>query len=467
MKKIYLLSIFFFLISSPCYSQPSISTVTGTVSNGNSITIAGSGFGTTGPTIVLFDDFEKGSNGNAISTLEGSAQVEQWDLIESAPQNPKYSTAYKHGGSLSLLSDQSTGDGGNWAVVTFPGTTRIYLSYWVFIATGGDVPGVQMGLPNLKLGNISGGSPPATYASDYTTAVALLDLPPGDGGWQGPNPWHDTSGLSESGYGSTTWIKNRWQRYENYYLGSTSGSGSLQMWEMNSANARNRTVNVTGTTIHSGDDWTWFRLHAYAREESNGQVYYDDVYVATGTGALARVEIGNNATYSNCTNLAIITPTSWSDTSIEATVRTGSFSDGTAYLFVINSDGTASSGKEITIGSGGGDTTAPTIDSITTPDPSSITADSLSVTGTASDAVWGDGSVCKWRIGSAPDASNGTACTGTTSWTCSTSGYTRGANTLYVGCGDAVPNWGAGDSITVNFSPTAGGLTAVSGVTIR
>lgn len=114
---------------------------------------------------------------------------------------------------------------------------------------------------------------------------------------------------------------------------------------------------------------------------------------------------------------------------------------------------------------GGSDTTAPTV-SITTSDPSSITSDSLSVTGTASDAVWGDGSVCKWRIGSAPDASNGTPCTGTTSWTCATSGYSRGSNTLYVGCGDAVPNWGAGDSIVVNFPPTMPGLNAVTGLSI-
>lgn len=115
----------------------------------------------------------------------------------------------------------------------------------------------------------------------------------------------------------------------------------------------------------------------------------------------------------------------------------------------------------------GGDTTAPTIDSITTSDPSSITSDSLSVTGTASDAVWGSGSVCKWRIGSAPDASNGTDCTGTTEWTCATSGYVRGSNTLYVGCTDAAANWGAGDSITVNYLPVIQGISAVQGLSIR
>lgn len=46
------------------------------------------------------------------------------------------------------------------------------------------------------------------------------------------------------------------------------------------------------------------------------------------------------------------TVTSWSASSIQATVRTGSFSNGTAYLFVVDSDGNVSSGYEVTVGSG-------------------------------------------------------------------------------------------------------------------
>src|SRR5574343_470584 len=104
------------------------------------------------------------------------------------------------------------------------------------------------------------------------------------------------------------------------------------------------------------------------------------------------------------------------------------------------------------------DTTAPTV-SITTSSPQTITSNSLTVIGTASDAV--GVTSCKYRIGSEPGASAGTACTGTTSWTCATSGYTRGTNTLYVGCGDAAGNWGS-DSITVSYNI----LAAVTGLKI-
>ena len=89
--------------------------------------------------------------------------------------------------------------------------------------------------------------------------------------------------------------------------------------------------------------------------------------------------------------------------------------------------------------------------SITTANPSAITTDSLTITGTASDNVGVTG--CKFRMASAPTAALGNACTGTTSWSCSTSGYASGANTMYVGCGDAAGNWGS-SSIIVNYTAT-------------
>lgn len=104
-----------------------------------------------------------------------------------------------------------------------------------------------------------------------------------------------------------------------------------------------------------------------------------------------------------------------------------------------------------------GDSTAPST-TISTTDPSAISSDALTIAGTASDAVGVSG--CKWRIGSAPDAGNGTACTGTTSFSCSTSGYSTGANTAYVGCYDAAGNYGS-DSITVNYTPASANATYI------
>jgi hypothetical protein len=95
------------------------------------------------------------------------------------------------------------------------------------------------------------------------------------------------------------------------------------------------------------------------------------------------------------------------------------------------------------------DTTPPNTIIITT-GPTKIHISSLTVTGTSSDAVGVSG--CKWRRSLAPNASNGTLCTGTTSFSCATSGYLQGANTLYVGCYDAAGNYGI-DSMVVNYYP--------------
>lgn len=88
------------------------------------------------------------------------------------------------------------------------------------------------------------------------------------------------------------------------------------------------------------------------------------------------------------------------------------------------------------------------VTAISTSDPSKILVNSLIVAGSSSDNIGVTG--CKWRIGSAPNASNGTACSGTTSFSCNTSTYAFGANTLYVGCYDAAGNYGS-DSIAVNY----------------
>jgi hypothetical protein len=96
----------------------------------------------------------------------------------------------------------------------------------------------------------------------------------------------------------------------------------------------------------------------------------------------------------------------------------------------------------------GGDVVAPAV-TIATADPSNITSNSLTVTGTSSDAVGVIG--CKWRANAPPNVSDGAACTGTTSFSCNTSGYSQGANTLHVGCYDAAGNYGP-DSIVVNLN---------------
>jgi hypothetical protein len=140
-------------------------------------------------------------------------------------------------------------------------------------------------------------------------------------------------------------------------VGSTTSSGAIHAWFTDSAHARYLWQSGTGdNTLYSTNPTGWNYLHfpGYGRYDSNSNTYYDDIYVAAGSGARARVEIGNKVTYSSCTNLAVSTANSWSDTQIVATVRNGSFTQGqTAYLFVVDASGAVNSqGHPITIGAG-------------------------------------------------------------------------------------------------------------------
>jgi len=54
----------------------------------------------------------------------------------------------------------------------------------------------------------------------------------------------------------------------------------------------------------------------------------DDVYIAIGENAAARVELGNNATYGSCTELVICPSTVWTDTQITAAVEIGALNLG-------------------------------------------------------------------------------------------------------------------------------------------
>jgi hypothetical protein len=94
--------------------------------------------------------------------------------------------------------------------------------------------------------------------------------------------------------------------------------------------------------------WTRLHLNGWIRETDRDyevRLLYDDIYLATGPHAAARVEIGNKANYSECTMMAISTPTAWSGTQITATVREGCFRDGDAvWVFVVDDQNVPSAG---------------------------------------------------------------------------------------------------------------------------
>jgi hypothetical protein len=343
------------------WAAPSISSVSGTVSDGQTITVGGAGFGANGPTIKIFDDFQKGTNGNHISTAAGSAQVGQWDVAQGVTADTIYSTDYAHSGTQSVRFNYNYSDAmpclGLDNIDGNP-PNGVFASWWQYLPTNKDVPGTNgpeaPGLPNWKifwLYNWTG-----AWYNDWIAAMLSNSLPtnacfgmmndslsnsfwptPADGQWK-----------------ADTFIKGQWQRYWFYLKASTTGDGVAALYSTNASSGFKNPFKNQATSTVAHPAYPWNRLHfpGFGRKDTNSILYYDDIYVATGLYAQARVEIGNNATYSKCTNLTILTPTLWSDTSITATVRPGSFINGSsAFLFVFDANGALNTtGYPITIG---------------------------------------------------------------------------------------------------------------------
>jgi hypothetical protein len=345
------------------WSAPSISGVEGSISDQGSITIAGSGFGNTGPTVILFDDFESGTNGGVLGNRVVSAPVGTWRDTSYAcdPYYATYSNTAAHSGSQALRQNWGSGsgtqEGARWNAPTMGGPhTQIYFSFWMYLPSGQNVPGGCTGTgcgygANWKTWWLSSND---YHADDFANEIVTNSLP-----GQMSFGWVDGSqNRAQAGYVNSHFTKGRWERFEVYMVGSTS-AGSITEWYTNSATARSQFATASGRTLDNGSPgWNYLHFPGFGRYDSNSNTYYDDIYVAAGTGARARVEIGNQSTYNSCTNLAVFTPTSWSDTQIVTTVRKGSFAQGqTAYLFVIDASGAANAtGFPVVIG---GESAAP------------------------------------------------------------------------------------------------------------
>lgn len=78
--------------------------------------------------------------------------------------------------------------------------------------------------------------------------------------------------------------------------------------------------------------------------------YYDDIYI---DNTWARVEIGDNASYDECTHREVQIPVAWNETEVRINVKKGSLHDNEdAYLFLVDGNGSTSEGYPIAFSDG-------------------------------------------------------------------------------------------------------------------
>lgn len=444
------ISLIFTLISLPLFAAPSISSVSGIIANGQTINIVGSGFGS-GPTVFLFDDFEKGTNGSTILSGTGSAQVGKWDDVSEGPCT--YSNTYKLSGSLAFRGNFNSYDWGS-IEANFPANTRkVYGSWWWYIPAGTPLPG-QGTTDGLNWKTVW------IYDTISNNNITLPNI-------HGDIEYHVFGNNLQ--YPLDDWIilnysSGKWMHIQAYVEVNSDGRGKVKLWELTTSGVIQR-MNASGSW-NNGNPFRTISFNAMGRKTPNCYPYFDDVYVAIGDNALARIEIGNNPVYENCTKLTKATPDSWTTSSITAKVRQGAFSSSeNAYLFVIDSTGNASPGYPIQFNSAGsvgnGDSISPAIQ-ITAPTSNNTyqtTSNKITLSGTASDNI-GVASVT-W----ANDRGGSGTASGTTSWTCSNISLQQGSNVITVTARDAAGN-ASTDTITVTYTDSTS-PSRPSGVSIQ
>jgi hypothetical protein len=329
------------------HPAPTITYISGTVLDNSSITIRGVGFGANGPNILFFDDFEGGTVGQNIRTGVGSATIGKWSSI--GIDEPYYSndTAVSGSKAFKAVTKEGSESHAN-GFISLPNVTETFISWWCYVPSNSPWSGEEdNNVVNWKIIWLYEDN--SSYDSLY-----LAQQKPDNGALI----YHVGGNGSTLGYPtdeywrSTSLVKGAWHRYWMWVQDGYSTDGKIKIWELTPNGPVQNKDASNITTLHAGIVRRTLSVNGYTRRMYTTQAtqMFDDVYVATGPNAQARIEMGTGCTggdYTKCTNLAVSTINSWSDGIITATARLGNLSGTTIHIFVIDAGGVASQGYPV------------------------------------------------------------------------------------------------------------------------
>ena len=91
------------------------------------------------------------------------------------------------------------------------------------------------------------------------------------------------------------------------------------------------------------EQYTHIQMWSGNGDQDESQHLYRWYYLATGANARARIELGNNSVYEDCTRRRLVPHTTWSDTEVTTAVDEFQLANVT-HWFVTNASGTRTSG---------------------------------------------------------------------------------------------------------------------------
>ena len=369
------------LVSAPIITNaaPTVSGLSGSVAHGNTLTITGSGFGTKATAApFMWDDMMGTPNSQAALTARG------WDVLwpDAAPtasSNMQYRTAGNPAAAHTHVTQYMRGiheSSGNYhtgqdvvasKLFTFSSGLAIYISWYNHTGAGWTNAGSMSPADgNYKEFGYGAGSTiyegtnwyqsqwnggagsfaPGLEAGKTTNSFIINDDSPNNGFNLSGNVFWGSDGSMINPIGN-------WRKYEGKLR--TGSSGYIKFLQNNVGPI----VNYSGNMDSYSGTQRSIGVGGFARacNSLSNIRYFNDVYIDMnpGTTDVPRVMLGNANTYAASTIVEPQIPSAWSTTSITVKVNLGRLPDaGTAWLYVITSDGSMNaSGLAVTLGAGG------------------------------------------------------------------------------------------------------------------
>jgi len=320
-------------------AAPSISTISGSLDHGNTLTIVGTGFGgKANAAPIRWEMFEDGTVGQPVSTTGyWSAKTPALTLFDDDSHIPlRHSHSSRHvrwgrSSQATLFSFYKDNIG-------FATTGKAYVNLWLYIDFISGEPELSQGW-QLKLFRIHGNSDHASRPLFYSNVMTLDEVT--------VSYWVCGIYNNRSIWPGSGWMKEHyWVNMAMEYKDSSAietADGQAHFYSSKAPPSAgvyykgSRTDIVTRTSAEPG----WCDCLSMGYLLTNGgeaaYTYWDDIYI---DNSWARVEIGDADTYAACRHREMQIPSAWSNTSVTVTLNQGSLDQIEGkYLYVVNEDG--------------------------------------------------------------------------------------------------------------------------------
>jgi len=372
-------------LSSIAYATPAITSVSGSVTQGGTLTISGSNFGTKSPAQpYLWAPMNGNLNPSSLGVIKAWATTPTSEFTYQGSCGPASGT----GCAAGIPANGSAAN--EWAIgiysPSYYGSGNDWNSYgqktYVYRKSKRNFAYTNNGSTNVKLIRMWGTSSamfnnyPDFYWSVFNGRIGIEQVP--------QNSTNDytmpTATVAVAEGPVNSWYSEEYEIKSNSTATSADGdfriaiNGGADLVSFPNTQWESNTITLK-TASGAGGDGTMKILYPVHFLYENGgnwipavsgsQYFTADVYADT---TWARVMIGNSPVFSSATDREIQIPTAWANGSVQVQVNINAFPAGQKmYLFVVDSNENASPGYAITAGTA----TTTTAPATPVPDPPS------------------------------------------------------------------------------------------------